>query len=72
MTRIISNESFREWLLEYAANRKITLERAYIDIGEILHYSPQTVRNWATETNPKPLNARTAALIEAAIKKGDL
>jgi hypothetical protein len=76
MNQIIDNATFRAWVLKYAAQHKLTYEEVYKKVGEIISpsrpFSSYTVKGWASETNPKPLTARNAALITAAIERGEL
>lgn len=72
MTKITDNETFRRYIITQATKRNTTITAMVTQIANYLGFAQSTVEGWVLISRPKPLNARTAALIQAAIERGDI
>lgn len=70
MTKITNNASLIEWVNTQAKATKEYKYNIRIKIATALGLSPATVTNWCDNT--QPLTAGNAALIQAAIERGEI
>lgn len=72
MTKITDNETFRRYVTSAAIKHNTTITAIATQIAQELDFALSTVEGWLLIARTKPLTARNAALVQAAIDAGRL
>lgn len=72
MKKITDNATFRMWIIDCAKKQKKTRYEVCIKVGKITNNQPDTVYRWQAKNSKQILTAGNAALIQAAIERGEI
>lgn len=72
MIQIIDNATFRAWVINYAKEQKKTRYEICAKVAKTIKKSSETVYGWQAKNSKQPITAGNAALITAAIERGEI
>lgn len=72
MTKITDNATFRRYVIDASIKHNTTINATATQIANELGFALSTIEGWLLIARTKPITARNAALVQAAIDAGRL